>query len=81
MPGLQCASSFVFQDTTWTIIQHNNTELTRVKIANRENPHSVFFKYAASLEQLQATINHAEQCEQEVAYHCKKSRLSNKQSK
>ncbi|KAM3844855.1 contactin-associated protein-like 4 [Vipera latastei] len=67
-------------DTTWTIIQHNNTELTRVKIANRENPHSVFFKYAASLEQLQATINHAEQCEQEVAYHCKKSRLSNKQN-
>uniref|UniRef100_A0A8C6YG16 Contactin associated protein family member 4 n=1 Tax=Naja naja TaxID=35670 RepID=A0A8C6YG16_NAJNA len=68
-------------DTTWTIIQHNNTDLTRVKTANRENPHSVFFKYAASLEQLQATINHAEQCEQELAYHCKKSRLSNKQSK
>ncbi|KAM6469907.1 contactin-associated protein-like 4 isoform 1-T1 [Liasis olivaceus] len=67
-------------DTTWTIIQHNNTELTRVKTANRENPHSVFFKYAASLEQLQATINHAEQCEQELAYHCKKSRLSNKQN-
>uniref|UniRef100_A0A670Z7Q0 Contactin associated protein family member 4 n=1 Tax=Pseudonaja textilis TaxID=8673 RepID=A0A670Z7Q0_PSETE len=67
-------------DTTWTIIQHNNTDLTRVKTANRENPHSVFFKYAASLEQLQATINHAEQCEQELAYHCKKSRLSNKQN-
>ncbi|XP_053153572.1 contactin-associated protein-like 4 isoform X2 [Hemicordylus capensis] len=66
-------------DTTWTIIQHNNTELTRVKSANRENPHTVFFKYAANLEQLQATINHAEHCEQEFAYHCKKSRLSNKQ--
>uniref|UniRef100_A0ABM5FST3 Contactin-associated protein-like 4 isoform X2 n=1 Tax=Pogona vitticeps TaxID=103695 RepID=A0ABM5FST3_9SAUR len=66
-------------DTTWTIVQHNNTELTRVKSANRENPHTVFFKYAASSEQLQATINHAERCEQELAYHCKKSRLSNKQ--
>uniref|UniRef100_A0A670JLM9 Contactin associated protein family member 4 n=1 Tax=Podarcis muralis TaxID=64176 RepID=A0A670JLM9_PODMU len=65
-------------DTTWTVIQHNNTELTRVKSANRENPHTVFFKYAANLEQLQATINHAEHCEQELAYHCKKSRLSNK---
>ncbi|XP_077200637.1 contactin-associated protein-like 4 [Paroedura picta] len=65
-------------ETTWTIIQHNNTELTRVKSANRENPHAVFFKYAANLEQLQATINHAEHCEQELAYHCKKSRLSNK---
>uniref|UniRef100_A0A8C6ZC26 Contactin-associated protein-like 4 n=1 Tax=Nothoprocta perdicaria TaxID=30464 RepID=A0A8C6ZC26_NOTPE len=66
-------------DTTWTIIQHNNTNLTRVKSANRENPHSVFFKYSASLDQLRATINHAEHCEQELAYHCKKSRLLDKQ--
>nr|XP_009934996.1 PREDICTED: contactin-associated protein-like 4 [Opisthocomus hoazin] len=65
-------------DTTWTIIQHNNTNLTRVKSANRENPHTVFFKYSASLDQLQATINHAEHCEQELAYHCKKSRLLEK---
>ncbi|XP_073201039.1 contactin-associated protein-like 4 isoform X4 [Lepidochelys kempii] len=66
-------------DTTWTIIQHNNTDLTRVKNANRENPHTVFFKYTATLEQLQATINYAEYCEQKLAYHCKKSRLLNKQ--
>ncbi|XP_052634435.1 contactin-associated protein-like 4 isoform X2 [Harpia harpyja] len=65
-------------DTTWTIVQHNNTNLTRVKSANRENPHTVFFKYSASLDQLQATINHAEHCEQELAYHCKKSRLLDK---
>ncbi|XP_014797567.1 PREDICTED: contactin-associated protein-like 4 isoform X3 [Calidris pugnax] len=65
-------------DTTWTIIQHNNTNLTRVKSANRENPHTVFFKYSASLDQLQATINHAEHCEQELAYHCKKSRILDK---
>ncbi|KAM6392115.1 contactin-associated protein-like 4 [Rhynochetos jubatus] len=65
-------------DTTWTIIQHNNTNLTRVKNANRENPHTVFFKYSASLDQLQATINHADHCEQEFAYHCKKSRLLDK---
>ncbi|XP_024063780.1 contactin-associated protein-like 4 [Terrapene carolina triunguis] len=65
-------------DTTWTVIQHNNTDLTRVKNANRENPHTVFFKYTATLEQLQATINYAEHCEQELAYHCKKSRLLNK---
>ncbi|KAM6226247.1 contactin-associated protein-like 4 isoform 2-T2 [Spheniscus humboldti] len=64
--------------TTWTIIQHNNTNLTRVKSANRENPHTVFFKYSASLDQLQTTINHAEHCEQELAYHCKKSRLLDK---
>lgn len=71
----------VLKDTTWTIIQHNNTNLTRVKSANRENPHTVFFKYSASLDQLQATINHAEHCEQELAYHCKKSRLLDKPGK
>ncbi|XP_032848795.1 contactin-associated protein-like 4 isoform X2 [Tyto alba] len=65
-------------DTTWTIIQHNNTNLTRVKSANRENPHTVFFKYSASLYQLQSIINHAEHCEQELVYHCKKSRLLDK---
>ncbi|KAM9508714.1 contactin-associated protein-like 4 isoform 2-T2 [Guaruba guarouba] len=68
-------------DVTWTILQHNNTNLTRVKSANRENPHTVFFKYSASLDQLQATINHAEHCEQELAYHCKKSRLLDKQGR
>uniref|UniRef100_A0A8C0ULA0 Contactin-associated protein-like 4 n=2 Tax=Cyanistes caeruleus TaxID=156563 RepID=A0A8C0ULA0_CYACU len=65
-------------DATWTIIQHNSTNLTRVKSANRENPHTVFFKYSASLDQLQATINLADHCEQELAYYCKKSRLLDK---
>ncbi|KAI1239889.1 hypothetical protein IHE44_0011326 [Lamprotornis superbus] len=57
---------------------HNSTNLTRVKSANRENPHTVFFKYSASLDQLQATINLADHCEQELAYYCKKSRLLDK---
>uniref|UniRef100_A0A4X2KFJ7 Contactin associated protein family member 4 n=1 Tax=Vombatus ursinus TaxID=29139 RepID=A0A4X2KFJ7_VOMUR len=65
-------------DTAWTIVQHNSSDFTRVKSSNRENPHTVFFKYTANTEQLQATINHAEHCEQEFAYHCKKSRLLNK---
>nr|XP_006007056.1 PREDICTED: contactin-associated protein-like 4 [Latimeria chalumnae] len=64
-------------DKTWTVIQHNSTELTKVKGSNRENPHSVFYKYTASLDHLDAIVNHAEHCEQELAYHCKKSRLLN----
>ncbi|XP_069481771.1 contactin-associated protein-like 4 [Ambystoma mexicanum] len=68
-------------DTSWTIMQHNNTDLTRVKGANRYNPHTVSFKYSANTEQLQATIIHAEHCEQELAYHCKKSRLLNQQDR
>uniref|UniRef100_A0A8C5TKK8 Laminin G domain-containing protein n=1 Tax=Malurus cyaneus samueli TaxID=2593467 RepID=A0A8C5TKK8_9PASS len=61
-----------------TYATHNSTNLTRVKSANRENPHTVFFKYSASLDQLQATINLADHCEQELAYYCKKSRLLDK---
>ncbi|XP_036130146.1 contactin-associated protein-like 4 isoform X1 [Molossus molossus] len=66
-------------ETAWTIIQHNGSELTRVRNTNLENPYAGFFEYVASLEQLQATINHAEHCEQELTYYCKKSRLVNKQ--
>ncbi|KAF6078469.1 hypothetical protein HJG60_009265 [Phyllostomus discolor] len=66
-------------ETAWTIIQHNGSELTRVRNTHPENPYAGFFKYVASLEQLQATINRAEHCEQELTYYCKKSRLVNKQ--
>ncbi|XP_030780818.1 contactin-associated protein-like 4 isoform X7 [Rhinopithecus roxellana] len=66
-------------ETTWTIIQHNGSELTRVRNTNPENPYAGFFEYVASMEQLQVTINRAEHCEQEFTYYCKKSRLVNKQ--
>ncbi|XP_021566029.1 contactin-associated protein-like 4 isoform X1 [Carlito syrichta] len=66
-------------ETAWTIIQHNGSDLTRVRNTNPENPHAGFFEYVASMEQLQATINRAEHCEQELTYYCKKSRLVNKQ--
>uniref|UniRef100_A0A8C5LL93 Contactin associated protein family member 4 n=1 Tax=Leptobrachium leishanense TaxID=445787 RepID=A0A8C5LL93_9ANUR len=64
--------------TAITVINHNNTELNRVKSSNRENPHAVNFKYTADSEQIQATINNAEHCKQELAYHCKKSRILHK---
>ncbi|XP_023597699.1 contactin-associated protein-like 4 [Trichechus manatus latirostris] len=66
-------------ETAWTIIQHNGSDLTRVRSANPESPYAGFFEYVASMEQLQATINLAEHCEQELTYYCKKSRLVNKQ--
>ncbi|KAM4708715.1 contactin-associated protein-like 4 [Discoglossus pictus] len=67
-------------DTAAVIINHNNTDLNKVKSSNRENPHTVNLKYAADIEQLQATIDNAEHCKQELAYHCKKSRILNKQN-
>nr|KAF6410461.1 hypothetical protein HJG63_009007 [Rousettus aegyptiacus] len=66
-------------ETAWTIIHHNGSDLTRVRNTNAENPYTGFFEYVASPEQLQATMNRAERCEQELAYYCKKSRLVNKQ--
>ncbi|XP_042775658.1 contactin-associated protein-like 4 isoform X3 [Panthera leo] len=65
-------------ETAWTVIQHNGSDLTRVRNTNPENPHAGFFEYVASTEQLQATINLADHCEQELTYYCKKSRLANK---
>ncbi|KAG3256818.1 contactin associated protein like 4, transcript variant X1 [Ictidomys tridecemlineatus] len=66
-------------ETAWTIIQHNGSDLTRVRNTDPENPHTGVFEYVASMEQLQATINRAEHCEQELAYYCKKSRLVNQE--
>ncbi|XP_075392562.1 contactin-associated protein-like 4 isoform X2 [Tenrec ecaudatus] len=66
-------------ETAWTVLQHNGSELTRVRGAQPESSHTGLFEYAASLEQLQATINLAEHCEQELAYYCKRSRLVDKQ--
>ncbi|CAK7301499.1 Contactin-associated protein-like 3 [Vulpes lagopus] len=62
--------------TTWTSVQHNGSHLARIKSSNGEGPRPVFFKYTASMEQLQAIIDRADHCQQELAFHCKRSRLS-----
>lgn len=64
-----------------TAVQHNSTGLTRVRGAGPEKPYTMSFNYNSSAEQLEAVINSAEYCEQEAAYHCKKSRLLNTPSK
>ncbi|XP_035310622.1 contactin-associated protein-like 4 isoform X6 [Cricetulus griseus] len=66
-------------ETAWTIIQHNGSDLMRVRNTHSENPHTGVFEYAASMEQLQASISRAEHCQQELVYYCKKSRLVNQQ--
>lgn len=59
------------------MIQHNNTELTKLKASSGMNQHLAYFNYSADAEQLGAIITQAEHCEQEVVYHCRKSRLLN----
>ncbi|XP_054885395.1 contactin-associated protein-like 4 [Poeciliopsis prolifica] len=61
------------EDKTWTVVQHNNTELTKIQPSRERSQHH--FEYAVDEEQLMATIGQSEYCEQELAYHCRKSRL------
>uniref|UniRef100_A0A3Q0RWD8 Contactin associated protein like 3 n=1 Tax=Amphilophus citrinellus TaxID=61819 RepID=A0A3Q0RWD8_AMPCI len=64
-------------DRTWMVIQHNNTELTRVQSSTERNQHFAYFDYSSEEEQLAAAISQSEHCEQELSYHCRKSRLFN----
>ncbi|XP_035462112.2 contactin-associated protein-like 4 isoform X4 [Scophthalmus maximus] len=63
------------EDETWTVIQHNNTELTRVRPSAGRAPHAARFAYASGDGQLAAVIGQSEHCEQELTYRCRRSRL------
>lgn len=65
------------EDRGWMMIPHNNTELTRLLTSPESGQHSVHFDYATDEEQLLAIISQSEHCEQELSYHCRKSRLLN----
>lgn len=72
---------FTIEDKIWTVVQHNNTELTHVHGFDPRKPYTMNFSYNSSGDQLEAITNNAEYCEQETIYHCKKSRLLNSPSK
>ncbi|KAM9385765.1 contactin-associated protein-like 4 [Pholidichthys leucotaenia] len=65
------------EDKTWMVIEHNNTELTRVQASSERNHHFAHFDYSSGEEQLAAIIRQSEYCEQELSYQCRKSRLLN----
>ncbi|XP_058488896.1 contactin-associated protein-like 4 isoform X2 [Solea solea] len=65
------------EEDTWMVIQHNNTNMTRVRPSPGVNQHLVHFDYSTEEEQLTAAISQSEDCEQELSYHCRKSRLLN----
>ncbi|XP_032209818.1 contactin-associated protein-like 5 isoform X2 [Mustela erminea] len=67
----------ITEDKIWTSVRHNNTELTHVRGADPEKPYTMALDYGGSMEQLEAMIDSSEHCEQEVAYHCRRSRLLN----
>ncbi|XP_047229726.1 contactin-associated protein-like 4 [Girardinichthys multiradiatus] len=65
------------EDQTWIVIQHNNTELTTVQASPDTNQHFANFHYQSEEKQLSAIISQSEHCEQELSYHCRRSRLFN----
>uniref|UniRef100_A0A3Q1I0V5 Uncharacterized protein n=1 Tax=Anabas testudineus TaxID=64144 RepID=A0A3Q1I0V5_ANATE len=65
------------EENTWMVIQHNNTDLTRVRTSPGSEQHVVHFDYSSQEEQLWAVISQSDHCEQELSYHCRKSRLLN----
>ncbi|XP_037537324.1 contactin-associated protein-like 4 [Nematolebias whitei] len=66
-------------ENTWMVIQHNNTELTTVRPSPGVKQHSVHLDYLSEEEQLLAIVHQSEHCQQELSYHCRKSRLLNTQ--
>ncbi|XP_055359718.1 contactin-associated protein-like 4 isoform X2 [Betta splendens] len=64
-------------ENTWMVIQHNNSELTRLQPTPGENQHLVHFDYSSQEEQLLAAISQSDHCQQELTYRCRRSRLLN----
>ncbi|XP_058520148.1 contactin-associated protein-like 5 [Ochotona princeps] len=66
----------ITEDKIWTTVQHN-AELTHVRGSSPEKSYTLTLDYGGSMEQLVALIDSSEHCEQEVAYHCRRSHLVN----
>ncbi|XP_071771662.1 contactin-associated protein-like 5 isoform X1 [Centroberyx gerrardi] len=65
------------EEKVWTVVTHNSTAPVRVQGSSVQKPYMMKFNYSASAEQLRAVITGSEQCQQEVVYSCRKSRLFN----
>uniref|UniRef100_A0A673WGB4 Contactin-associated protein-like 5 n=1 Tax=Salmo trutta TaxID=8032 RepID=A0A673WGB4_SALTR len=67
----------VVENKVWTVVTHNSTDPVRVQGSTLQKPYIMKFNYSASPEQLMALVARSEQCQQEVVYSCRKSRLFN----
>uniref|UniRef100_A0A8C7DWQ6 Contactin associated protein family member 5 n=1 Tax=Oncorhynchus kisutch TaxID=8019 RepID=A0A8C7DWQ6_ONCKI len=65
------------ENKVWTVVTHNSTDPVRVQGSTLQKPYIMKFNYSASPEQLMALVSGSEQCQQEVMYSCRKSRLFN----
>ncbi|XP_076011126.1 contactin-associated protein-like 5 [Genypterus blacodes] len=65
------------EEKVWTVVNHNSTAPVRVQGSSLHTPHTMTFNYSASPQQLHAIVAGSQQCQQEVVYKCKMSRLFN----
>lgn len=65
------------EEKVWTVLAHSSPAPVTVQGFGMHQPHVTKFNYSASAEQLRAIVSGSEQCQQEVVYSCKKSRLFN----
>lgn len=65
------------EEKVWTVLAHSSPAPVTVQGFGMHEPHVTRFNYSASAEQLRAIVSGSEQCQQEVVYSCKKSRLFN----
>lgn len=68
---------FLSEEKVWTVLTHSSPAPVTVQGSSLHKPHVMKFNYSASAEQLRAVVSGSEQCQQEVVYACKKSRLFN----
>ncbi|XP_069580049.1 contactin-associated protein-like 5 isoform X1 [Brachyistius frenatus] len=64
-------------ERVWTVLTHNITAPVRVQGSSLQNLYIMMLNYSVSAEQLRSIIMRSEQCQQEVLYSCRKSRLFN----
>ncbi|XP_040004671.1 contactin-associated protein-like 5 [Xiphias gladius] len=65
------------EERVWTVLTHNITAPVRVQGSSLQKPHIMKLNYSTSAEQVRAIIMGSEQCQQEMVYNCRKSRLFN----
>ncbi|XP_058515297.1 contactin-associated protein-like 5 [Ochotona princeps] len=65
----------ITEDKIWTIVQHNNAELTPVQSYSHEKSYTMTLDYSGSMEQLEALIDSSDHCEEEITTYCEVSCL------
>ncbi|XP_062845346.1 contactin-associated protein-like 5 isoform X2 [Trichomycterus rosablanca] len=65
------------EEKVWMVIDHNSSQPVSVQGTGVHTPHVMKLNYSATLQQLTTLLHRAQHCQQEVMYHCRKSRLFN----